>query len=204
MLGYSWKRCRLSLKNKRNQDLFNKQKVDLEQLTELHKSGYIDLYYGDASHFGLTPCVPYAWQHKDKPILLPAAKGQSLSIFGLMTPCCKLYYQSFEGTLNSDAVMGIFDQFAKTITKRTIAVIDNAPIHKSRKFMAKIQDWKEQDLLIYFLPPYSPELNLIERLWRSIKYQWLPFQAYQNFNNLKEQLNIVLNQFGSKYDINFY
>jgi len=204
MLGYSWKRCRLSLKDKRNQDQFDKQKVELEQLEELHKSGYIDLYYGDASHFGLTPCVPYAWQHKDKPTLLPAAKGQSLSVFGLMTSCCKFYSQSFEGTLNSDAVIGIFDEFVKTITKRTIAVIDNAPIHKSRKFMAKIQEWKEQDLLIYFLPAYSPELNLIEILWRFIKYQWLPFEAYRNFRNLKEQLNIVLSQIGSKYDINFY
>lgn len=39
-----------------------------EQLTELHRMKYIDLYYCDESHFGLTPNVGYAWQQKDNPI----------------------------------------------------------------------------------------------------------------------------------------
>ena len=67
----------------------------------------------------------------------------------------------------------------------------------------KIEEWKENDLLIYFLPPYSPELNLIEILWRRIKYQWLPFEAYLCFQNLKERLSSVLNNFGKLYDIKF-
>ena len=69
--------------------------------------------------------------------------------------------------------------------------------------MAKMEEWKEKDDLIYFLPPYSPELNPIEILWRRIKYQWLDFDAYCSFQNLKEKLNFVLNNFGSKYDIKF-
>lgn len=35
-------------------------------------------------------------------------------------------------------------------------------------------------LFIYYLPPYSPELNLIEILWSFIKYAWLPFNAYKD------------------------
>jgi hypothetical protein len=41
--------------------------------------------------------------------------------------------------------------------------------------------------------PYSPELNLIEILWKRIKYQWIPFDAYLSFQNLKERLSLVLN-----------
>lgn len=89
----------------------------LESLKQLEYDGYIDLYYGDESHVGLTPNVPYAWQTK----LNPAANGKFL----------------------------------------TVVVLDNSPILKSKKFMSKIKEWKEQYLLIYFLPPYSPELNLI-------------------------------------------
>lgn len=69
--------------------------------------------------------------------------------------------------------------------------------------MAKIEQWKEKDVLIYFLPPYSPELNLIEILWRRIKYHWLGFDSYKSFENLKEQLNFVLNNIGVKYYIKF-
>ncbi len=70
--------------------------------------------------------------------------------------------------------------------------------------MAKIEQWREQDLWIYYLPPYSPELNIIEILWRFIKYQWLPFDAFMNFQNLKERIAEVLNGIGSKHRINFY
>jgi hypothetical protein len=203
VLGYKWKRFRLSLIDKRNQEQFDKQQIELEQLKELHQMEYIDLCYCDESHFGLTPNVGYAWQHKDNPILLPAAKGKRLSVFGLMTPDCKLWSWMIEGSINSDMVIAIFDDFASQITKKTVVVIDNAPIHRSDKFMAKIAQWKEQDLLIYFLPPYSPELNLIEILWKHIKYYWLPFDAFSCFQNLKERLEDVLKYVGSKHRINF-
>lgn len=166
--------------------------------------GYLDLYYCDESHFGLTPNVSYAWQHKDNPILLPAAKGKRLSVLGFITPNCKLFSRTFEGAINSDAAISVMDEFCQTITKRTVVVIDNAPIHRSKKFMAKIKEWKEQDLWIYYLPPYSPELNIIEILWRFIKYQWLPFDAFLNFQNLKERLNDTINKIGTKCTINFY
>ncbi|EGK02400.1 hypothetical protein [Dysgonomonas gadei] len=56
-MGYSWKRTRQSLKMLRDQSLFDKQKQEIDQLMTLDKAGYIDLYFGDESHFGLTPNV---------------------------------------------------------------------------------------------------------------------------------------------------
>jgi hypothetical protein len=75
----------LSLKGKRNKDEFEFKQGQIESLKELEDSGFIDLYFGDESHFGLTLNVPYAWQTKENPILLPAAKGKFLNIVGLMT-----------------------------------------------------------------------------------------------------------------------
>ncbi|MBE0392440.1 hypothetical protein BJQ96_02288 [Flavobacterium sp. PL0002] len=169
----------------------------------MEDSGYIDLYFGDQSHFVLSPNVPYAWQTKDNPILLPAAKGKYQNVVGLMTRKNKLYFEILETTFDSDRVISFMNGFVEQTNKKTIVILDNSPIHKSKKFMAKIEQWKEKDVLIYFLPPYSPELNLIEILWRRIKYQWLVFDAYKSFENLKEKLNFVLTNFGTKYDIKF-
>ena len=130
MLGYSFKRTRLSIKHLRNQDQFDKQQSEIIQLIELHKQGYLDVYFGDESHFGLTPNLPYAWQHKDKPLLLPTSKSKSLSVLWLMTPCCKLYSEIFEHTINSDIAIEFIDNFANQISKKTIVILDNAPIHK--------------------------------------------------------------------------
>ncbi|MEI8273377.1 MAG: IS630 family transposase [Paludibacter sp.] len=203
MLSYSWKRARLSLKRKRNKVEFELKKEQIESLKRLEDSGYLDLYFGDESHFGLTPNVPYAWQTKENPILLPAAKGKFLNVIGLMTRKNKLFFEVLETTYNTDKVISYMDSFVAQTVKKTVVILDNSPIHKSKKFMAKIEEWKEKDVLIFFLPPYSPELNLIEILWRRIKYQWIPFDAYICFQNLKERLSYVLSNFGGKYDIIF-
>jgi transposase len=168
----------------------------------LEDNGYIDLYFGDESHFGLTPNVPYAWQTKENPILLPAAKGKFLNVVGLMSRKNDLFFEVNETTFNTDKFILFMDKFANLIVKKTVVILDNSPIHRSKKFMAKIREWKKKDLLIFFLPPYSPELNLIEILWRRIKYQWLPFEAYLSFQNLKERLSYVLNNFGKFTTLN--
>jgi transposase len=191
------------LKGKRNEEQFRFKQKQIETLKSLEDSGYIDLYFGDQSHFGLSPNVPYAWQTMDNPILLPAAKGKYQNVVGLMTRKNKLYFETLETTFNSDRIISFMNRFVEQAVKKTIVILDNSPIHKSKKFMAKIEQWKEKDVLIYFLPPYSPELNLIEILWRRIKYQWLDFDAYKSFENLKEKLNFVLTNFGTKYDIKF-
>lgn len=191
------------MKGKRNEEQFRFKQEQIETLKSLEDSGYIDLYFGDQSHFGLTPNVPYAWQTMDNPILLPAAKGKYQNVVGLMTRKNKLYFEILETTFNSDRIISFMNRFVEQAVKKTIVILDNSPIHKSKKFMAKIEQWKEKDVLIYFLPPYSPELNLIEILWRRIKYQWLDFDAYKSFENLKEKLNFVLTNFGTKYDIKF-
>jgi len=179
-----------------------KQK-QIESLKELEDSGFIDLYFGDESHFGLTPNVPYAWQTKENPILLPAANGKFLNVVGLMNRKNKLFFEVLESTFHTDRLIRFMDNFVAQKRKKTVVIIDNSLIHRSNKFKAKILEWKEQDVYIFFLPPYSPELNFIEILWRRIKYQWLSFDAYLCFHNLKKRLFDILQNIGSKYDIIF-
>jgi transposase len=59
------------------------------------------------------------------------------------------------------------------------------------------------NLFVYLLPAYSPELNLIEIIWRMIKYHWPPLNAYDSYKDLFRELGKVLKGIGSKYQINF-
>ena len=76
-------------------------------------------------------------------------------------------------------------------------------IHTSDEFEERLSDWKKHGLIIKYLSPYSPELNLIEILWRRIKYTWLPFSAYACLNALSEALETILSHVGSEYQITF-
>jgi hypothetical protein len=53
------------------------------------------------------------------------------------------------------------------------------------------------------IAPYSPDLNLIEILWRKIKYEWMPFSAYLSFANLTECLFEILASIGKSRTIAF-
>ena len=82
-------------------------------------------------------------------------------------------------------------------------MLDNAPIHHCETFKEKIDEWQQKDLYIFFLPAYSPHLNLIETLWRRIKYDWLKPQDYLNFDTLTNAVENIMLEVGKKYKINF-
>lgn len=106
-------------------------------------------------------------------------------------------------SFSQDLLIDIFDSFCAGIEQKTIVVLDNAPAHHGKAFERKAQQWQEQDLYLFYLPPYSPELNKIEILWRRIKYDWLDFEAYLNLENLNVKLKEVLKNTGVNNTVTF-
>lgn len=201
--GLSWKRMRKSLKSKRDPVLFEECRKKLEELIAQDKEGIIDLYYFDEAGFTLEPCVPYAWQPIGQTIGIPSAHSNRLNLLGFMNRECSFTPFVFEGTINSSIVVACIDKFAETLQKPTILILDNASIHTSKEFIKNIENWQKKGLTIMHISPYSPELNMIEILWRKIKYEWIPFSAYESFPNLKENLSEILANIGTTYTIQF-
>jgi transposase len=54
-------------------------------------------------------------------------------------------------------------------TKKLVLVVDNSSTHKSRKVIEFLEEHKELIELLY-LPPYSPDLNPVERVWKHMRY----------------------------------
>ena len=77
------------------------------------------------------------------------------------------------------------------------------PVQTSKAVIEKCEEWEKRGLTLYFIPRYSPELNLIEILWRKIKYEWMPSLAYASMKALKMALRNILDSFGSRYTIRF-
>ena len=81
--------------------------------------------------------------------------------------------------------------------------MDRAPIHTSYAIQDKLEEWQQRSIEIFELPSYSPQLNLIEILWRFIKYEWIEVSAYQSWTSLVDYVETVLREFGDNYVINF-
>lgn len=191
------------MKSKRNEEAFGQKQQQLHALETLQAQGYLQVYYYDESGFSLTSALPYAWQKKGKTIEIPTTKGKRLNVAGLLNQQGNFHYQTYKGGVGSKEVIRLLDRFCEKLTQKTVVVLDNAPTHRSKAFMEKVKQWQEQDLYIFFLPAYSPELNKIEMLWKKIKYQWLELDAYLSWFNLQRYLNHVLENIGKKYILNF-
>ncbi len=201
--GLRWKRVRKSLKSFRDPDAFERCKRELEALKKKEDKGKLDLYYFDEAGFALNPTVPYAWQPARDIIEIPASKSGQINVLGFMNRQNDLHPYLFDQSVHTGVVIGCFDDFCQTITTQTVVVVDNASVHRSDEFEDRIPYWKKQGLTVKFLSSYSPELNLIEILWRRIKYAWLPFSAYHSLNALIDALEKVLRSVGSEYQITF-
>ena len=194
---------RKSLRGKRDDKAFRQSLEAIKGLMEQAEKGEIDFYYFDESGFTLEPCVPYAWQEIGGTIEIPSSKGRRLNVLGFINRQCRFESYVFERSVNSDVVIACFDEFTKRLDKKTVVIIDNASMHTRHAFRDNIDRWEKQNFFIQNIPPYSPELNKIEILWRKIKYEWLEVSAYESFASLKENLNHILANIGKEYHIQF-
>ena len=201
--GLVWKRMRKSLKGKRDPEAFAESLERLAMLIEREERKEVELYYFDESGFSLVPCVPYVWQRKGETKSLPSSRSCSLNVLGFINRSCQVSMNVFEGTINTSIVVHCLDEFMKYRRKDVVVMMDNSPLHTSKEFESHLDRWAQRGLTIEFIAPYSPELNLIEILWRKVKYEWLPLSSYDSFDALKENLFEVLKGIGREYKIEF-
>lgn len=203
--GYAWKRMRRSLRAQRDEEDFRDAQQVLQALRAYCASAGAEfaLAYFDEAGFTLEPCVPYAWQPLGTTLELPSSQSPRLNVLGFLPLDGTFFSILLEGTVDATVLIAAFDAYCAQLEKPTLLILDNAPVHRSTVFQAQRQRWEAEGLYLLFLPPYCPELNWIEILWRKIKYEWLPLAAYQSFKDLTDALLEVLKQVGSKYRITF-
>lgn len=200
---WTWRRIRRKVKDRPDPETYQEKREALDILIEEDREGIIDLRYYDESGFCLTPYIPYAWQAPGETISIESGRSKRLNVLGFMNRRNDLEAYTIEGTVDSTVVIHFFDHFCGTLQGPTVVVIDNASVHTSTAFQEKIPKWEKKGLSIFYLPEYSPELNLIEILWRFMKYEWIEFSAYTSFEHLIQYVEGVIKDFGTIHKINF-
>ena len=198
-----YKRMRKSLKGKRNESDFQQTQDVLKQLQEQPLAGVIDVYYFDETGFSLTLVAPYAWQPKGHTLDLMPSLSQRVNVLDFLSITNSFFSFIFQSRIDFQVVAAYFEAFSKSLTKPTWVILDNAPQPTSTLFKAQRKRWEQRELLIKYLPAYLPTLNLIEVLWRFIKFYWLLFSAYRNFAALENALEDILKNISIKYHLTF-
>jgi len=179
------------------------RKAALALLEQQSRAGNIDLYYGDESQVSETGYVPYGWQFVDEEVFIEVAKGKSLNCFGMISRKSELIFKTTTKSINAEFIRTQLDEFSFAIRKPTVLVLDNARIHTARKIKERLKFWQKRGLYIFYLPPYSPQLNICERLWKELKARWIKPENYQSVDALFYAAQLALMAVGQELFINF-
>ena len=191
------------MKGRCNKELYNSKVAQLALLEQRSERGEIDLLYGDETQVSEEGYVPYGWQCKGEQVAIGSAKGERINCFGLFSRDNDFVWKSSRETITADFVIEQLDRLSWYIPKHTVVVLDNARVHQNKKMKVMQQIWAERKLFIFFLPPYSPHLNIIERLWKEMKARWFCPKDYSTPDSLAYALYNICNAIGKSLLIHF-
>jgi len=191
------------LKGRETEEVYQHKREILGELENLSNQRLIDLYYGDESRVSLEPCVPYGWQFADEEVAVPTGKGDGLNCFALLTRTNRCLISTSQETFTSGFIFEQLEDLSVKLPKLTVIVLDNARIHTSKIIKERIKVWQSRGLFIFYLPRYSPHLNIVETLWRKLKYEWLSPSDYQSKEHLFYQVRLALTAVGQNLFIRF-
>jgi len=187
-LGFSYKKTKpVPAKANKNEQL--KFIKDIENLQkELPANS--KLYYMDAAHLLHNSVPSYAWIEKGKEKEIKSNSGrQRESINGLISPIDYEIIIKQSETVNSQSTIELLEKTeAMHPELDTIFIIrDNAKYYSSKLVKEYLINSK---IIMIPMPTYSPNLNLIERLWKLAKKYLVNNKYHEKFKDFQEAIRI--------------
>lgn len=147
------------------------------------------IYFGDAVHVKHNAEAGYAWSVVGEPHPIPTNSGrQRYNVLGVY--CTQTHEHLFiltEDNINQHTMVQLLRQLRAQHPSdgQIYLVLDNASYNKAHRVRDEAQ---AQRITLKFLPPYSPNLNLIERLWKFMRKKFCKDKYRGTFAEFRERL----------------
>jgi transposase len=147
--------------------------------------------------------LPYGWQFADEDLFMLVTQGGGVNCFALLTRANNCHFQTTEQSIRAELIFEQLGQLSMKLGHLTVVVLDNAPVHTSKLIKERRAVWQARGLFLFYLPRYSPHLNIVEMLWRKLKYEWLSPKDYETDEGLFYTIRQALAAVGRSLRINF-
>lgn len=151
----------------------------------------------DAAHFIFGPYLGYLWCLVR--MLVPGPSGRKR--YNVLAALNAVNHQVIRVTnhsyINAEAVCALLRQIATSGVPRPITlVLDNARYQRCELVQALARSLRME---LLYLPSYSPNLNLIERLWKFVKKECLGCRPMADYGTFTRSIDSCLNDLPTKY-----
>ena len=183
-LGYEYKKPKLVPGNpdEQAQEIFAQQYETFMQ----EKPADTEVLFMDAVHPEHNAMAAYGWIKRGQQRKIKTNSGrQRLNLHGAINAETFQITIIESSTVNADSTVELLNQIEQSypLSKQIMVILDNARYHYSKIVKAYLESSK---IKLIFLPSYSPNLNLIERLWKFFKKKVLYNKYYQDVKEFKK------------------
>jgi transposase len=170
---------------------------ELEPRLAAAQAGQRAVFFVDAAHFVLAPFLGYLWSLTRLFIQAPSGRQRFNVLAALNAVTHELVTVTNETYITAQTVCTLLERLAALNLSLPISVfLDNARYQKCalvRETAARLH------IELCFLPAYSPNLNLIERLWKFVKKQCLYSHYYADFASFKAAIVQTLSETDTRH-----
>jgi len=156
------------------------------------KDAHIEIWAVDEVHFQRTSTLTRTWSQKGiQPRVLSASTREKIGFFGAVSLKNGRLLTQPATPFNAETFHDFIRHMLRHTKGKVLLILDNVRYHRARclkDFFAK----RQNRIQLEFLPPYSPELNPIERVWR-ITRRKVTHNRY--FPTIKILEKALINQF---------
>jgi transposase len=128
------------------------------------------VFYLDEADIDLNPRIGPSYMKRGRQlVVLTPGKNEKRYVAGALNARTGRVIHTFSRSKNSDLFICLLDRLkaAYRRAEKLHLILDNYIIHKSRRTLGWLKQFGSR-IELHFLPPYSPEHNVIERLWKQM------------------------------------
>ena len=149
---------------------------------------------------GFSPSQPtsYSWTPRGQRKRVPYENPEGRRINALAAyiphgPERSLWWDAVPRTLRSEDLLAVLEAIPRG-DGELVVVLDNASMHRGKTVQQALPDLEQRGIRLYYLPPYSPELNAIEPLFGVVKHTEMPERTYRTVPLLVDAVNAAFHR----------
>jgi len=139
------------------------------QIRRLAKQSKGLIFFADEAGIRSDHHAGTTWAAKGKtPVVTSTGARFGLNMFSAVNPQGEFRFMVVKGKVCSKHFIEFMKRLIHKIDQKVFLIVDGHPMHKARGVTSFVEDHKDC-LQLFYLPPYSPELNPDERVWNDVK-----------------------------------
>jgi len=139
------------------------------KIVKMAKKRGAEIFFEDEAGFISDESLGRTWGKRGKtPVVKISGQRQKINAVSMVCPLGKFWFSTYTGRFNSALFISHLKMFLRSRRKPIILILDCHPVHKSKAVSEFVQELKGK-LTIEFLPPYAPDLNPDEFVWKAAK-----------------------------------